>query len=118
MTVTAGIRGGGLIRLINALLIAVPSPALMTVPAVEQTYSDHPHMWGWGWGGMIFGPIMMIVFIALVVGAVVLVLRWMGRGDSPAARGEKNARDILDERFARGEIDKDEYEQRRQVLSK
>ena len=105
-------------RLINALLIAVPSTALMTVPAVAQTYGDHPHMGAWGWGGMIFGPIMMIVFIALVVGAVVLVLRWMGLGGSPAARGEKNARDVLDERFARGEIDKDEYEERRRVLSK
>jgi putative membrane protein len=105
-------------RLISALLIAVPSTALMTVPAVAQTYGDHPHMGAWGWGGMIFGPIMMIVFIALIVGAVVLVLRWMGLGGSPAARGEKNARDVLDERFARGEIDKDEYEERRQVLSK
>ena len=105
-------------RLINALLIAVPATASITVPAVAQTYGDHPHMGAWGWGGMILGPIMMIVFIALVVGAVVLVLRWLGPGGAPAARGEKNARDVLDERFARGEIDKDEYEDRRQVLSK
>ncbi len=104
--------------MINALSIAGPTTALMTVSAVAQTYGDHPHMGAWGWGGMILGPIMMIVLIALIVGAVVLVLRWMGLGGSPAARGEKNARDILDERFARGEIDKDEYEDRRQVLSK
>ena len=102
----------------NALLIMIPVSVLTAASAAGQNYDDHPHMWGWGWGGMIFGPIMMIVFIALIVGAVVLVLRWMGLGGSPAARGEKNARDILDERFARGEIDKDEYEERRQVLSK
>ena len=102
----------------NALLIVIPVSVLTAVSAAAQTYGDHPHMGGWGWGGMIFGPIMMIVFIALIVGAVVLVLRWMGLGGSPAARGEKNARDVLDERFARGEIDKDEYEERRQVLSK
>ncbi len=65
-------------RPINALLISVPATALMTVPAVAQTYGDHPHMGAWGWGGMIFGPIMMIVFIAVIVGAVVLVIRWTG----------------------------------------
>ncbi len=54
-------------RLINALVIAVLATALMTVPSVAQTYGDHPHMGAWGWGGTIFGPIMMIVFIAVVV---------------------------------------------------
>ena len=106
----------------NALLIMIPVSVLTAASAAGQSHGDHPHMWGWGWGwgwgGTIFGPIMVIVFIALIVGAVVLVLRWMGLGGSPAARGEKNARHILDERFARGEIDKDEYEERRQVLSK
>ncbi len=40
-------------RLINALVIAVPATALMTVPSLAQTYGDHPHSGGWGWGGMI-----------------------------------------------------------------
>ena len=31
-------------RLKSALLIAVPATALMTVPAVAQTFGDHPHM--------------------------------------------------------------------------
>ncbi len=104
-------------RLINALSIAVPATVLMTVPAVAQTYGDHPHMGAWGWGGMIFGPIMMIVFIALIVGAVVLVIRWTGLGGSAVAGGANKARHILDERFARGEIDKDDYEERKRVLS-
>ena len=100
----------------NTLLLTAPAIMAATA-AAAQNYGDHPHMWGWGWGGAILGPIMMIVFIALIVGAVVLVLRSMGFGGSPAARGEKSAREILDERFARGEIDKDEYKERRQVLS-
>ncbi len=104
-------------RLRNALLIAVPATALMTVPAIAQTYGDHPHMGAWGWGGMIFGPIMMIVFIAVIVGAVVLVIRWTGLGGSALAGGAIKARHILDERFARGEIDKDDYEERKRVLS-
>jgi putative membrane protein len=104
-------------RLRNALLIAVPAIVLTTVSAVAQTYGDHPHMGAGGWGGMILGPIMMIVFIALIVGAVVLVVRWTGLGSSALAGGANKARNILDERFARGEIDKDDYEERKRVLS-
>ncbi len=104
-------------RLRSALLIAVPATALMTVPAVAQTFGDHPHMGAWGWGGMIFGPIMMIVFLALIVGAVVLVIRWTGLAGSAVVGGANKARHILDERFARGEIDKDDYEERKRVLS-
>jgi putative membrane protein len=66
---------------------------------------------------MIIGPIMMIVFIALIVGAVVLVVRWTGLGGSALTGGANKARNILDERFARGEIDKDDYEERKRVLS-
>ena len=104
-------------RLRNTLLIAAPATILTTVSAAAQTYADHPHMGSWGWGGMIFGPIMMIVFIALIVGAVVLVIRWTGLGGSSVAGGANKARQILDERFARGEIDKDDYEERKRVLS-
>ncbi len=104
-------------QLRNALLIAVPPIVLTTVSAVAQTYGDHPHMGSWGWGGMIIGPIMMIVFIALIVGAVVLVVRWTGLGGSALTGGANKARNILDERFARGEIDKDDYEERKRVLS-
>ncbi len=110
-------------RLKNALLIAVPATALMTVPAVAQTYGDHPHlgdrMGAWGWGGMIFGPIMMIVFIAVAVVVVVLLVRWLGgSGHGGALHGPpgKTPLDILKERFAKGEIDKEEFEERRRVL--
>jgi putative membrane protein len=48
---------------------------------------------------------------------VVLVVRWLGgAGGSGAGARPKAALDILEERFARGEIDKDEFEARRQAL--
>ncbi len=108
-------------QLRNALLIAVPTSALMTVPAVAQTYANHPHMGAWGWGGMIFGPIMMIVFIAVAVVVVVLLVRWLGgpgHGGGGALHSPpgKTPLDILKERFAKGEIDKEEFEERRHVL--
>jgi putative membrane protein len=106
-------------RLRNALLIAVPATALMTVPAVAQTYGDHPHMGAWGWGGMILGLIMMIVFIAVAVAVVVLLVRWLGgpgHGGALHSPPGKTPLDILKERFAKGEVVKEEFEERRRVL--
>ncbi len=73
--------------------------------------------WGWGWGAMLLGPVMMIAVLAAVVFVVVLIIRWLG-GETPGrpSRSENSALDILRERFARGEIDKDEFEQKRRAL--
>ena len=73
------------------------------------------HMWG---GGMIFGPLMMILFLILIVMAVVAIVRWLGGGSTmPPANMPKSALNILDERFAHGEIEQDEYESRKRTLS-
>ncbi len=107
----------------NALLIAVPVTALITVPAVAQTYGDYPQMteemMAWGWGRMIFGPIIMIVFIAVAVVVVVVLVRWLGgpgHGGVLHSPPGKTPLDILKKRFAKGEIDKEEFEERQRVL--
>jgi len=77
-------------------------------------------MWGTGWGNWIVGLLMMVLFSGGLVALVVLALRgW----DSNRCRGSGNpdrpdARAILEERFARGEISEDEFEQRRRVLER
>ena len=58
-----------------------------------------------------FGPIMMLIFLAVFIAVVYLVMRGASRG----SHGE-HALGILKERFARGEIDEAEFEQRRRVL--
>ena len=76
------------------------------------------HMWNGG-GWMFFGPLMMIVFIAAIVVVVVLMVRWLGgtgHGAAPHSPPGRTPLDILKERFARGEIDKDEFEERRHAL--
>ncbi|MDH3233845.1 MAG: SHOCT domain-containing protein [Alphaproteobacteria bacterium] len=88
--------------------------------ATRDGYGTHMHMWGGGYGWF-FGPIMMIAFIAVTVIVIVLIVRWLG-GTSHAslhpAHGPlgKTPIDILKERYARGEIDKEEFEERRKVL--
>ncbi len=76
------------------------------------------HMWGGG-SWMIFGPLMMLVFIAAIVVAVVFLVRWLGgsgHGMASHAPPGRTPVDILKERFARGEIDKEEFEERRRAL--
>jgi putative membrane protein len=80
-------------------------------------------MYGWWdygaslpWYGMIFGPIMMIAFAVLTVLIIAWVLRAFGLGWPPRDQGD-SALDILKDRFAHGEINRAEYEERRQLLS-
>ncbi len=78
---------------------------------------EHPHMWDYGWGMMIFGPLMIIAFVATVVVGVVLLVRRFGPSAAPHGPAARTSLDILEERFARGEIDAEEFEARRRVLS-
>ena len=92
--------------------------ALADAPGSAE-YGHHGMMWGGGWGGMLFGLIMMLLVIAAIVAVVVLVVRILGgTGSGTAKPSGKTPTDILEERFARGEIDAEEFEERRRVLAK
>jgi putative membrane protein len=72
------------------------------------------HDWmGWGWGGMWLGPLFMIGLLAVFVAAIVALVRWMDGSGGDGAGRVRTAREILDERYARGEIDREEYQRRR-----
>lgn len=72
---------------------------------------------GWGWW-MMFGWIWMVAFWGLIIWAVyALVTRLSGPNDG-SRRSARNALAILEERFARGEINREEFEEKRQVLSR
>lgn len=108
----------GLIRFLvytgRALLVSSPVLAQQT-----QGPAYGPHMWSGGWHGWFFGPIIMIVFIAVAVVVIVLLVRWLGApGHAGALHSPpgKTSLDILKERFAKGEINKEEFEERRRVL--
>ncbi len=67
---------------------------------------------GWGW----FGPILMIVFWVLVIAGIVYIVKVLAGGRSlPSAQGETPL-DILKKRYARGEIDAEEFARRKRDL--
>ncbi len=80
-------------------------------------------MYGWWegssapWYGMIFGPIMMIIFLVVAVLIIAWVLHAVGLGWQSDSQGANDPLDTLKHRFARGEIDRAEYEEPKKVLS-
>lgn len=72
---------------------------------------------GMGWGGWILMSLMMLAFWALVVFGVVAIFRGLSKSNGPVERTPgRDPLEILGERFARGEMDAEEYQARAQVL--
>jgi putative membrane protein len=74
------------------------------------------HMSGWGWLMMIVWSLISLGFLGLIAWLAVQWTRTSSQGISPSEPSAKTARELLDERLARGEIDLDEYERRSEAL--
>ena len=100
------IRKAGLGSLLVTSLLSLP------VQADPGEAYRGTHMWDAGWHGGVHGPFMMMIgfaiLLAIIIAVVVVIVRATSRQNPALA--------ILRERFARGEIDMDEFEQRRQAL--
>jgi putative membrane protein len=72
----------------------------------------------WMWQTMGLGMLLVWLFVvaAIVAGIVLLARAVRGPGGDNPERGHTEALRILEERFARGEIDRDEFEERRRTL--
>lgn len=75
-------------------------------------------MWGYGPGAawMMFMPVLWLVLIGLIVWAVVALTRGGFRGHD-SRDGRDTPEEILDRRFAAGEIDAEAYRQARATLA-
>jgi len=72
--------------------------------------------WGWGWG--MLGAVHMILWWVLIVLGIVVLGKWLFASKSDGGRsGNSRALDILKERYAKGEIGKDEFEQKKRDLA-
>ncbi len=86
----------------------------MTIAQVVADTSGFDHMSGFGWGMMGFGWIVGLVVVGVLVWAIVQATP--RRVDAAPASATRSAETILADRFARGEIDADEYRRRLDAL--
>jgi putative membrane protein len=85
------------------------------------------HMWGTygdgvGWGAVgLLGGVVMILWWVLVAVAIVVFIRWLMRQGQGGHGGhgdhQKSPMEILKERYAKGEIDKAEFEEKKKDLA-
>lgn len=69
------------------------------------------HMFGWGFGG----AIMMIIFWTFIILLIVWVIREFSQERSTDQK--RTVLDILKDRYAKGEIDKEEFETKKRDLT-
>ena len=95
------------------LLTALPAFAQEAPYKIPEVPYHMMYGWHGGWGGMMIWPLFLFL---ICMGAMV----WMMRGHAapPSSHHGRNPVDILKERFARGEIDKEEFEERRKILER
>ena len=87
---------------------------MMTFAQVVADAVGFDHMSGFGWGMMGFGWIVGLVVVGVLVWAIVQATP--RRSDTVTASATRSAETILADRFARGEIDHDEYRRRLDAL--
>ncbi|WP_096390561.1 SHOCT domain-containing protein [Halopenitus persicus] len=119
-----GTHSLGLI-VIGALSLAVVGGMALTHATVPDgmTWGWHGGMWngghmagwsGWGWGMMLVGLLWMALLVALPVS----IVYWLATRSRSNDSTETGALAVLQERYARGEIDDEEFDRRRERLTR
>jgi putative membrane protein len=111
---TVATGGGASERIADVAKAGITSERIILAVDADGGDDDH-HMWGGWWdsGWWIVMPILMVLFWATVIGVVVWAVTQFTRGE----RGDGGrALDIAQERYARGEISREEFEQIRRDL--
>jgi len=92
------------------LTLGKPDSLLAQERMYEWHWEMHPMWWGWGIGMMA----MMFLFWVIVIVGLVVGIRWLlGKGNQQTP---DSALEILRQRYARGEINKEEYEAKKKDL--
>ena len=111
------------VLIIGGIIVAA---AIIVPSTLGAVFGWQNEGWGMGWPGMMSGfgwmwlmPIFFIVFWGLVVWGIVALVRGTRQSaNSDSASGQaESALEILQKRYARGEINKAEYEEKKKDLT-
>jgi putative membrane protein len=93
----------------------------LTIFTARNAFAQMGGYGGWGhgpWmmGGYGFGGIFMVIFWIVVVIGIVFLIRWLVQSTRGGAGSAESALEILKRRYAKGEINKKEFEQKKKDL--
>ena len=84
-------------------------------PPAPWSWHGPGHMWGMGWGFWWIGPFIMLLIFIACASLFLLGRNWRGM-DRMGRDPTSSALQILNERYAKGEIEKQEYEERKATI--
>ena len=108
-----------LLLLCLMVLILSPFSDAMGQGGPYDGWQMGPGMMGYGWGMSWFGMIFMIAFWILLIIGLIFLIKWLIQttsGKKEIYSGSNRALEILKERYAKGEIDKAEFETKKRDL--
>ena len=108
---------GGWMPMMNMMWGGLPAgQAGWSSPFGSNNSTNNMMNFGFGpFGG--FGWIFMILWWVLIIAGIVALIKWLTNQSRGTHNREKSALEILQERYAKGEIDKKEFEEKKKDLS-
>ncbi len=86
----------------------------------DYGWGHGPGMMDWGFGMGWFGSIIMVIFWIAIIVALIFLIRWLvvsSRVRSYGQEPDETALEILKKRYVRGEINKEEFEEKKRDLA-